>query len=74
MDATFCLGDLLRLELHNFVDACWEIVDRAQKEFIIEKALARIADSWSRFELSFTQYQVCARTLTAANMWLPSQV
>ncbi len=31
MDASFCLGDLLKLELHNFVDACSEIVDRAQK-------------------------------------------
>ena len=59
MDANFCLGDLLKLELHNFVDACSEIVDRAQKELIIEKALARIADSWSRFQLTFTQYQVC---------------
>ena len=28
MDARFCLGDLLALELHNFVDACSEIVDR----------------------------------------------
>ena len=58
MDASFCLGDLLKLELHNYVDACSEIVDRAQKELIIEKALARIADSWTRFELTFTPYQV----------------
>lgn len=28
MDARFCLGDLLALELHNYVDACSEIVDR----------------------------------------------
>ena len=61
MDAKFCLGDLLKLELHNFVDACSEIVDRAQKELIIEKALARIEDAWSRFTLSFSQYQVCRR-------------
>ena len=63
MDASFCLGDLLKLELHNYVDACSEIVDRAQKELIIEKALARIADAWSRFELSFTQYQVRAHPI-----------
>lgn len=31
MDDKFSLGDLLALELHNFVDACSEIVDRAQK-------------------------------------------
>jgi hypothetical protein len=63
MDAKFCLGDLLKLELHNFVDACSEIVDRAQKELIIEKALARIEEAWSRFALSFSQYQVCRRLL-----------
>lgn len=28
MDDRFCLGDLLALELHNYVDACSEIVDR----------------------------------------------
>jgi hypothetical protein len=28
MDARFALGDLLALELHNYVDACSEIVDR----------------------------------------------
>ncbi len=28
MDDKFCLGDLLALELHNYVDACSEIVDR----------------------------------------------
>ena len=35
MDANFCLGDLLKLELHNYVDACSEIVDRAQKVHFI---------------------------------------
>lgn len=28
MDVRLCLGDLLALELHNYVDACSEIVDR----------------------------------------------
>lgn len=37
MDASFKLGDLLRLGLHNCVDACTEIVDRAQKELLVEK-------------------------------------
>ena len=31
MDARFCLGELLALELHNFVDACSEIVDRCAR-------------------------------------------
>lgn len=58
MDAKFALGNLLKVELHNFVDACSEIVDRAQKELIIEKALARIEDSWATFRLTFAPYQV----------------
>ena len=37
MDASFKLGDMLRLGLHNCVDACTEIVDRAQKELLVEK-------------------------------------
>lgn len=57
MDAKFALGDLLKLELHNFVDACSEIVDRAQKELIIEKALARIEDTWATCKLTFAPYQ-----------------
>ena len=47
MDQKFCLGDLLALELHNYVDVCSEIVDRAQKELIIEKALKKIEDTWA---------------------------
>ena len=58
MDASFALGDLLKLELHNYVDACAGIVDRAQKELIIEKALAHIEDAWGRFTLTFAPYQV----------------
>ncbi len=48
MDDKFCLGDLLALELHNYVDACQEIVDRAQKELNIEKQLkyANISCLW----------------------------
>jgi dynein heavy chain, axonemal len=57
MDDKFCLGDLLALELHNFVDACSEIVDRAQKELIIEKALKKIEDAWAGLNLIFSAYQ-----------------
>lgn len=38
VDANFKLGDLLRLGLHACVDVCTEIVDRAQKELLVEKA------------------------------------
>ena len=58
MDDKFCLGDLLALELHNFVDACQEIVDRAQKELNIEKQLKKIEDTWAGLNLTFAPYQV----------------
>ncbi|GBF97683.1 flagellar outer dynein arm heavy chain beta [Raphidocelis subcapitata] len=57
MDARFALGDLLALELHNYVDACSEIVDRAQKELNIEKQLKRIEDTWRGLALEFVPYQ-----------------
>lgn len=60
MDATFSLGDLLRVGLHQAVDACSEIIDRAQKELIIEKALKKIEDTWGALTLSFTPYQASA--------------
>jgi len=40
MDGNFKLGDLLKLGLHTCVDACTEIVDRAQKELLVEKVCA----------------------------------
>eukprot|EP00201_Polytomella_parva_P017476 CAMPEP_0175071536 /NCGR_PEP_ID=MMETSP0052_2-20121109/19298_1 /TAXON_ID=51329 ORGANISM="Polytomella parva, Strain SAG 63-3" /NCGR_SAMPLE_ID=MMETSP0052_2 /ASSEMBLY_ACC=CAM_ASM_000194 /LENGTH=4543 /DNA_ID=CAMNT_0016338719 /DNA_START=12 /DNA_END=13643 /DNA_ORIENTATION=- len=57
MDEKFCLGDLLALELHNYVDACSEIVDRAQKELNIEKQLKKIEDTWAGLNLLFSPYQ-----------------
>lgn len=57
MDEKFCLGDLLDLELHSYVDACSEIVDRAQKELIIEKALKKIDETWAGLNLEFSSYQ-----------------
>jgi len=57
MDASFNLGALLALELHMFTDAVSEIVDRAQKELIIEKALEKIDATWSALNLEFTTYQ-----------------
>lgn len=56
MDERFCLGDLLALELHNYVDACSEIVDRAQKELNIEKQLKKIEDTWAALNLVFHPY------------------
>ena len=59
MGPNFCLGDLLKLELHNAVEVCREIVDRAQKELIIEKALTKIDSVWAGLALTFTPFQVC---------------
>ena len=57
VDARFCLGDLIALELHNYVDACSEIVDRAQKELAIEKQLRRVEDTWRGLALAFAPHQ-----------------
>ena len=58
MGPSFCLGDLLKLELHNAVEVCREIVDRAQKELTIEKALTKIDSVWAGLALTFTPFQV----------------
>ncbi len=39
------------------MDACSEIVDRAQKELNIEKQLKKIEDTWAGLNFGFTQYQ-----------------
>ena len=58
MDDDFSLGDLMKLGLHQYVDACSEIVDRAGKELTIENGLKRIEDTWASLVLSFAPYQV----------------
>ena len=55
-DANFNLGNLMALQLHQFVDEVSEIVDRAQKESIIEKALKKIEETWVGLNLEFTIY------------------
>jgi len=57
MGQGFSLGDLLRLQLHVYADACAEIVDRAQKEQVIEKALAKISATWESMQLTFTPHK-----------------
>ena len=48
----------MKLGLHQYVDACSEIVDRAGKELTIENGLKRIEDTWAFLNLSFAPYQV----------------
>ena len=56
MDDTFNLGDLLALELHTCVDAVSEIVERAQKELVIEKQLVKFDETWSALNLDFSPF------------------
>ena len=58
MGDDFSLGDLMKLGLHQYVDACSEIVDRAGKELTIENSLKRIEDTWASLNLAFAPYQV----------------
>ena len=57
MDEGFSLGALLRLGLHQHVEACSEIVDRAERELVIENALRRIEDAWGGLALAFAPHQ-----------------
>lgn len=56
MDEKFNLGNLLALELHQCVDAVSEIVERAQKELVIEKALKKIEETWASLNLAFQAF------------------
>ena len=56
MDDTFNLGDLLALELHTCVDAVSEIVERAQKELVIEKQLAKLDETWAALNIDFAPF------------------
>ena len=69
MGPNFNLGDLLKLELHNAVEVCREIVDRAQKELTIEKALNKIDGVWADLALTFTPFQVGACDLKNCSGW-----
>lgn len=69
MGESFNLGDLLKLELHNAVEECREIVDRAQKELVIEKSLRKIEDTWAGLKLSFAPYQVLTGLCKLLYIW-----
>ncbi len=62
MEESFSLGSLMMLRLHKYIDACSEIVDRAEKELSIENALKKIEDTWAGLTFAFTPYQVQAHS------------
>jgi hypothetical protein len=64
MDGRFCLGDLIALELHNYVDACSEIVDR--------RAAAR-ATMRQLHRACVQPWTACSRAHTRILLRAPSQ-
>ena len=55
--ASFCLDDLLALNLQHHVDAVSDIVEVANKELKVEIKLAAIEDMWRKFSLLFDRHR-----------------
>jgi dynein heavy chain len=53
---TFCLADLLALELHHFVEIVEYIVELATKEAKISSNLKKIEEDWSGLMLEFGEH------------------
>ena len=53
---TFCLNDLIDMELHRFVDDVIELVEGAAKEASIEKKLNNIINTWDDQRFEFKIY------------------
>ena len=56
-DPTFCLRDLLNLQLHKFVDHVELVVQTATKELKIEQTLNTIEAIWTSMTLEFSLYK-----------------
>jgi dynein heavy chain len=54
---SFCLDDLLSLNLHRFVDSVSEIIEVAQKELKMEARINMIEDTWGKFVLGFDRHR-----------------
>ena len=54
--ASFCLDDVLQLELHMHVDDVSELVEVANKELKIENKMQGIEKVWANMMLEFLQY------------------
>jgi dynein heavy chain len=53
----FRLENLLTLNLHNYVEAVEEIVDRAVKEMKMEKQISDLKQIWSGLSFAFTNFR-----------------
>lgn len=54
---SFCLNDLLQLNLHTYSDVVADIVEMAQRELKIENRLNQIETKWNNFVLSFDRHR-----------------
>jgi len=54
---TFCLADLIKLELHKYPDEVTELVEGAQKEAKIESKLNIIQNCWDTQVFEFKEYK-----------------
>lgn len=53
MDDKFLFGDLISLQLHKHEEDVRDIVDRAQKELLIEVQLQALSETWAKQEVLF---------------------
>ena len=54
---SFCLNDLINLNLHKFVDPVMDIVEVANKELKIEMKLNTIEEAWNNMRLQFDRHR-----------------
>ena len=53
----FCMGNLLDLQLHQYVEQVGEIVETADKELKIERKLDVIEQAWSTLQVEYVQHK-----------------
>lgn len=51
--STFCLDDLIKLELFKFAEDVSELVESAGKEAKIETNITKISKAWEGYEFTF---------------------
>ena len=56
-DPAFCLADMLKLQLHKYVDDVGEVVDQANKEDKMEIALKKLDETWLTVEFGLDRHQ-----------------
>ena len=54
---SFCLDDLIKLELYKFAEEVNELVDGAQKESKIETNIVKIEKVWEEQKFDFKEYK-----------------